>query len=513
MISSFVESKSDWCISLDPLTYSSTKSVPWKAVDHWIQKTWWSCAPRSPILCTNSWQQQLVGSTPFAWTTYGTRKAPTTSPTTLILLSLPSSRKKSSLFERSPTRLNRDNPNINNNGTGTRTMIDKTPVPTPAPTTTANEPTRSIAATITATTTLLFDGVSTTDGGTTTEGNEGTANDEAEATPADQTGESRRETRSLLRRMAEYYRQPRHTQGYSGRLSNTIRQSTANIGDPSNTSPDIGGSHEVPRLRSVRFADQGSHRMREWTRIYKPPVRYPQKDGRLTTSTEPARPERVPPYATFQNGNDPTCLLHTKPQRLSDVNRLERCFPSRPDPSQVETVSPIPLEGSIVPIQGSPIRLVSGTSDLHQGTEALVTMGEKERHPDFGVPGRPDHRGSFQGEISQGHRDDSTTPGIRDRHHDDDTQGPRPEDSRHKTRSLQVGEQGLLHCSSTVVIHRQSHRYDSSGLSCTTEGSASSSGQDQSSQIGHILGNLDLSDTSSNRGALVVAHPPATVER
>jgi len=392
---------------------------------------------------------------------------------------------------------------------------------------------------MTATTaTLLFTGISKTDGGTTTTiTDEATARDGAEATPAtDRREESRRETHLLLRRMADCYRQPRHFENRQRRVPDPVHESSAGIGISHSASPSVGGSNEGYRLRSVRFDDQRSNRIREWARLFKPVVRHSEKDGRPTPSTQPTPPQRIPPSTAFQNGDDPTRVFRTKPERLLDFDRPERCLSPRPNPPRFETVSPVPLERTAIPIQGSSVRTLTGSVDIHEGSQTPLALGKTQGYSDISVPGRSHHRSGDQGEIPHGHRDgvtqteelgllnkasqvqfntvpDASTSGVRNRHDDDDTQGSRSEDSRRTTRSLQVGEQGDMHSTSTLLIHRQSHRYDSRCLPSTSEGSASSSRQDPCAQIGIALGELDLSLAGSNRRTPLVAHKPATMER
>ncbi|KAF9176228.1 hypothetical protein BGZ51_001279, partial [Haplosporangium sp. Z 767] len=107
----------------------------------------------------------------------------------------------------------------------------------------------------------------------------------------------------------------------------------------------------------------------------------------------------------------------------------------------------------------------------------------------------------------------STALGIRDRHSLDDTENSGPEDPGRSTRSIQVGQQGDMHSASALVIHRQGHCHDSSRLPSTAQGPTLAGNQDPSAEIGLILGGLDLTNTSSNRGASLVAHSPATMER
>ncbi|KAF9271317.1 hypothetical protein BGZ68_003835, partial [Mortierella alpina] len=102
---------------------------------------------------------------------------------------------------------------------------------------------------------------------------------------------------------------------------------------------------------------------------------------------------------------------------------------------------------------------------------------------------------------------------VRDRHSLNDAEDSWTEDPRRSERSIQAVQQGHMHSLSALFVHRQGHCHDSSGLSSTSQGSTSDGSQDPCTEIGIILGGIDLSATSSNGGTHVVAHSPSTVER
>ncbi|KAK3827945.1 MAG: hypothetical protein J3Q66DRAFT_306321 [Benniella sp.] len=540
-INNCADFRSVWSISPDQLTSSSTKSGQWRTTGRWTRKAWSSYVQHSLFSCVNNWLQPLAGLTPYEWTTYAVPRVSATRRTNWRSWNQPSSKRRLNPSVPSSTRSNHANFKPNHNET--RPLATPTG-PIPVSTTTILGTTRStVVRTTTATTTTtapFFTGTSKTDGGTTTTTivtDDATARDGAEVPHAtDRREESRRETHLLLRRMADCYRQPRHLENRQRRVPDPVHESSADIGVSHSASPSVGGSNEGYRLRSVRFDDQRSNRIREWARLFKSVVRHPEKDWRPTPSTQPAPPQRIPPSTAFQNGNNPTRMFRTKPERLSNINRPERCLSPRPNPPRFETVPPVPLERTTIPVQGSSVRTFTRSPNIHEGSQTPLALGKTKGYSDIGVPRRPDYRSRDKGKISQGYRDgvtqtrefglldkssqvqsntipEASTSRLRDRHDDYDAQGSRSEDSRRTTRSLQVGEQGDVHSTSTLLVHRQGHRYDGRCLPSTSEGSTSSSRQDPRAQIGILLGELDHPLSGSNRRTPLVAYKSAAMER
>ncbi|KAF9943495.1 hypothetical protein BGZ70_005880, partial [Mortierella alpina] len=214
----------------------------------------------------------------------------------------------------------------------------------------------------------------------------------------------------------------------------------------------------------------------------------------------------------------------------------ERRLPARPDPSLFSTVPAVSVARPALSVQGPAVRSIVGSTRVHQGTQASSSLGPQEGDQDIGVPGRPAHCSSHEGALGQGYTDgstqteapglldqggqiesdtitDHTAPGVRDRHSLHDAEDPWTKDPRRSEGSVQDVQQGNMHGASALVIHRQGHRHDSGSLPSSPQGPASASSQDPCTEIGIILGGIDLSATGSNGGAHVVAHQLATVER
>jgi len=336
--------------------------------------------------------------------------------------------------------------------------------------------------------------------------------------------------------MADCYRRPRHTVNYPGWIQNTIRDAPTSLDDPIPAVPSLPRSSGQPGQRSVRFAEKGGDRIREWTRLYKFNVHYHQVDRGPSASSQLTATEPFPADPSLQNGNNSACLSFNKPKRSFDIYRPHRRISTCPDPSVVTTLPSVSMARQTVPVQGAPIRSITGTARVHEGPQAPSSLGQTEGHQDIGVPGRFDHHSCHQGTVSQGYRDGSTqteepglldqgsqvqldtlanpaTPGIRNRHEVHDAKDSRQESPRRTARGIQVGTQGDLHNSTALVVHRQGHCHDSCSLPSAPQGPALAGGQDPSLEIGLILGGLDLSSTDSNRGTSLVAHSPSAMER
>jgi hypothetical protein len=336
--------------------------------------------------------------------------------------------------------------------------------------------------------------------------------------------------------MASFYKRQEDPGHHRTRIQDPIQETPSNLVNPSSTTSTLQGSNGSHGQRSVRFAEQGSNRARRWARFYKSTVYDSQKDWRSSTSPQPATTESVRAGKALQNGDDSTCLSYNKPKGLSYIYRSARCFPTRSDPPLITSVPTVHLEGQTLPVQSPAIRSVTGTSCVHQGPQTSTEVGTEERHTDLGIPRRLDHSSQVQESISEsnslGSRQaeesgipdqgikvqpdpikDSPAPGIRDRHHNDDTEDPRSKDPRRSQRSIETGSQGAVHSSTALVLYRQGHRHDRSRFPSPTQSPAPSGSQDSSTEIRISLGRLSLNHTGGNGGATVVAHSLATMER
>ncbi|KAF9313529.1 hypothetical protein BG006_004122, partial [Podila minutissima] len=196
--------------------------------------------------------------------------------------------------------------------------------------------------------------------------------------------------------------------------------------------------------RSVRFDLQGLHRTCYTLRIHEPTLLHTKEDRRPSTSPEPTTTQCLHYATDFQNGDDGN----------------------------------VSLERETVPIQGSTLRSLLGTTDLHQGPPPNPTMGQGTRDPDLGISRRPDYHGHDQGTITDRHKEsagqaggtgfpsqdkqiaDDPNPasgslGLHDRHHHHVPRSTRQQDQGHQASGQQDGTNGNGHPSPTLLVHRQ----------------------------------------------------------
>jgi len=528
MTSNFELSKNGSPTSLVPSTSSFTRYGNWKQRGTLTTNSQ-TCASPLPSSCASSWPAWQAGFPPFGQRTFEQLKALRTRTTHSNWWTQSNFKMTSSptrLFHRpsNPDSLLALNPD-------SQATIITTAFKLRTDRTDRRRTRSSDAATITATTSLIFNGTTTNDGGTGNSGEEARAATTNLAT--DET--SRRATSTILRRMASYYKRPQHPRRREG-LQDTVPASSPGVTITSSNSPMVSGSDGGHGQRSVRFDGQGGDRVRKWARLYKSSLYHPQENGRTSSSPQPQSTESVPSFQTLQNGNHPTCLSTNKPGRLFDIYRPARRFPTRTDASVFSKVPSVSMAGPALSIQSPPVRPLLSPTSLHQGSPPSPAMGAQQGDTDIGLPGRFDHRGSDEGALVRGNEvsaqqtralgvsgqgiqvqphpiNDSATPGLRDRHRLHVLEGPRTEDSGSSSRSIQTDQQDNLHHSPTRLVHRQSSSNDSGSLPSTPQGPASTSGQDSSTEIGSILERLDIHSARSNSRTSLVAHQPPAMER
>jgi len=515
--------------SLDQSTFSSIKSGRWRGVGLWTQMTSWSSVRHSPSLYVINWPQPLERSTQCAWKTCALPRESASNRIAWTLWTHPNFRRRLNLPRLSSRLLNLNklsHPIIITAETIFLTIIQirERIIRTP----------RVITPTMMMTV-PLFARTTTPKGGTTEE-NGRPANGEEGAAVADHQGESRRTNRSLLRRMADCYRQPRFPKNYQGRIQDSIRTHAASIDQSPSSSSPIGGGSQNSRSRSVRFADQRSDRMREWARLYKPFVRDSEKDRGPSTCLEPSSFKPILTGDSLQNGNYTTRMQSNKEKRLFDIYRSERCLFTCKNSSGIEEIPSISMEGTALPIQGPPVRTVTSSDGVHKSTQTITSLGQKSRHQDICLSRRLNNSSGNQREITDG--DDNGfeeaetvrfldkgvqveseaiaktgTSWVRNRHHIHDLEDPGKEVKGCTSRSLQAYPQGNVLSPSTIIIHREGYLNDSSRLSSASQGSTSNGRQDTSIEIRRLMGELNISFTRGNRGATLVAITPQAMER
>ena len=394
MTSNFELSKNGSPTSLVPSTSSFTRYGNWKQRGTLTTNSQ-TCASPLPSSCASSWPAWQAGFPPFGQRTFEQLKALRTRTThsnwwTQSNLKMTSSPTR--LFHRpsNPDSLLALNPD-------SQATIITTAFKLRTDRTDRRRTRSSDAATITATTSLIFNGTTTNDGGTGNSGEEARAATTNLAT--DET--SRRATSTILRRMASYYKRPQHPRRREG-LQDTVPASSPGVTITSSNSPMVSGSDGGHGQRSVRFDGQGGDRVRKWARLYKSSLYHPQENGRTSSSPQPQSTESVPSFQTLQNGNHPTCLSTNKPGRLFDIYRPARRFPTRTDASVFSKVPSVSMAGPALSIQSPPVRPLLSPTSLHQGSPPSPAMGAQQGDTDIGLPGRFDHRGSDEGALVRG---------------------------------------------------------------------------------------------------------------